>query len=214
MLKLMVKEKQINKLKLFLESKSKTLLINQVNEEIALFYIGIIKHYAIENSFNIIKESNFEVGNEINDLFGKKELKIYSTANFNKIDKLINSNEKKIIFSDYKNYKKLSSILQTINGYQYNQDLKDFIKDELKIDNSDLIFFCINNPIFLFSETSKYLINKERYIRDKNLVEKTNHILEIRKSIFEIKKNKFELKKLYSKIKEEAKYKNLSFLIY
>ena len=92
MLKLMVKEKQINKLKLFLESKSKTLLINQVNEEIALFYIGIIKHYAIENSFNIIKESNFEVGNEINDLFGKKELKIYSTANFNKIDKLINSN--------------------------------------------------------------------------------------------------------------------------
>ena len=94
----MNKEKQINKLKLFLKSKSKTLLINQVNEEIALFYICIIKHYATENSFNIIEENNFEVGNNINDLFGKNELKIYSTTNFNKIDKLVNSNEKKIIF--------------------------------------------------------------------------------------------------------------------
>ena len=210
----MNQEKQINKLKLFFRSKSKTLLINQVNEEIALFYYGIIKHYAYENSVNVTEENNFEEGKDIDDLFGKQDLKIYSTTNLSKINKLINSNEKKIILSDYKNYKKFSSILQTINGYQYSKDLNDFIKDELKINNNDLIFFCENNPIFLFSETSKYLINKEKYIHDKNLIDRTNSILEIRKSIFKIKKNKFEIKILYSKIKEEAKYKNLSFLTY
>ena len=210
----MNKEKQINKLKLFFESKNKTLMINQVNEEIALFYIGIIKHYANENKVNITEENNFEENNETDDLFGKQELMIYSSTNFNKINKIINSDKKKIILSDYKNYKKYSSTLQTINGYQYIQDLKDFIKDELKINNSDLIFFCVNNPIFLLSETSKYLVNKEKYMHDKSIIDKTNHIYEIRKSIFEIKKNKFDIKVLYSKIKEEAKYKNLSFLIY
>ena len=45
MLKLMVKEKQINKLKLFLESKSKTLLINQVNEETLIIVNQIYKLY-------------------------------------------------------------------------------------------------------------------------------------------------------------------------
>ena len=210
----MNKEKQINKLKLFFESKNKTLMINQVNEEIALFYIGIIKHYANENKVNITEENNFEENNETDDLFGKQELMIYSSTNFNKINKIINSDKKKIILSDYKNYKKYSSTLQTINGYQYIQDLKDFIKDELKINNSDLIFFCVNNPIFLLSETSMYLVNKEKYMHDKSIIDKTNHIYEIRKSIFEIKKNKFDIKVLYSKIKEEVKYKNLSFLIY
>ena len=86
--------------------------------------------------------------------------------------------------------------------------------NELNIDNSDLINYVNNNPSLIFSETSKYSINNRNYIIDKGLEERTNHILEIRKSIFEIKRINFNIIKIFSKIKDEAKYKKLSFLTF
>ena len=86
--------------------------------------------------------------------------------------------------------------------------------NELNIDNSDLINYVNNNPSLIFSETSKYSTNNRNYIIDKGLEERTNHILEIRKSIFEIKKINLNIIKIFSKIKDEAKYKKLSFLTF
>ena len=77
-----------------------------------------------------------------------------------------------------------------------------------------MIYFCKNNPVLLFSEISKYLINNNQYSNDQSLIEEKNHILDIRKSIFENKKNNFNIKNLYQNIKKEAEYKKLSFLTY
>ena len=74
--------------------------------------------------------------------------------------------------------------------------------------------YCKNNPVLLFSEISKYLINNNQYSSDQAIIEEKNHILNIRKSIFEIKKNNLNIKNLYLNIKKEAEYKKLSFLIY
>ena len=45
-----------------------------------------------------------------------------------------------------------------------------FIRDELKIDDDELLNYCKNNPVLLFSEISKYLIN-DKYSSDQALVE-------------------------------------------
>ena len=75
--------------------------------------------------------------------------------------------------------------------------LSFLLKNELKINNDELLYYCKNNPALLFSEISKYLINNNHYIPDQALIEEKNHILDIRKSIFEIKKNNFNIKNLY-----------------
>ena len=89
-----------------------------------------------------------------------------------------------------------------------------FIKEELEIDNDELSFFCQNNPVLLFSETSKFFVNNNRYESDQAMIEEKNHILDIRKLIFELKKNNRNIKNIYLNIKKEAEYKRLSFLAY
>ena len=204
----------ISLIKKFFSTNEKTIIINQVNDEIGIFYLSIIKYYADEQGVKInIDDKNENAGNE-NDLFGLKKIKINNTTNTKKLITLLNTDHKKIIFTDYKNYKNLNTKYNCINGYKFELDLNFFIKDELKINNDELLYFCKNNPALLISETSKYLINKNRYASDQALVEEKNHILNIRKSIFEIKKNKLDIKNLYLNIKKEAEYKRLSFLIY
>ena len=83
----------------------------------------------------------------------------------------------------------------------------------MKINNDELLQYCKNSPMFLFYEIYKYLINN-KYSNDQVIIEEKNHISNIRKSIFEIKKNSLNIKNLYLNIKQEAKYKKLSFLIY
>ena len=204
----------ISLIKKFFSTNEETIIINQVNDEIGIFYLSIIKYYADEQGVKInIDDKNENAGNE-DDLFGLKEIKIISATNTKKLITLLNTNHKKIIFTDYKNYKNLNTKYNCINGYKFELDLNFFIKDELKINNDELLDFCKNNPALLISETSKYLINKNRYASDQALVEEKNHILNIRKSIYEIKKNKLDIKNLYLNIKKEVEYKRLSFLIY
>ena len=69
------------------------------------------------------------------------------------------------------------------------------------------------NPQLILSETSKYLINKDNYLKDESINSEVNKILEIRKNIFELKRNE-NLQQLFSAIKEEAKYKKFSFLTF
>jgi hypothetical protein len=208
------KEPQILLIEKFLISNEDTLLINQVNSELEIFYLSIIKYYADKKSIKINVDDNYETMGGEDDLFGQKEIKIYSITNTNKLSRALNSVKKKIIFTDYKNYKKINANFNSINGYQFEHDIVFFIRNELKINNDELLQYCKNNPVLLFSEISKYLINKNQYSSDQTLVDEKNHILDIRKSIFENKKNNFNIKNLYLNIKKEAEYKKLSFLTY
>ena len=203
----------IDKLNFFFQSKEKELLINQVNEITSSFYIGIIKHISIRDNTNISLNGD-ESKNDTGDLFGRSNIDVYNLTNSKKIEILLQSQNKKIILTDYKNYKKFNKNFLSINGYEYEKDITTFIKNELNIDNMELINFCKNYPVLLFSETSKYLINSDGYINDQLSFNEKNHILELRKSIFSLKKDGIKIKTLFSKIKTEAIYKKLNFLIY
>ena len=209
----MKSKNQILLIENFFLSKEEAILINQVNEELGVLYLSIIKYYADKEGVKLnINDGNETTRNE-NDLFGLKEIKILNITNTKKLTEILNTNNKKIIFTDYKNFKKLNSKYNRINGYKFELDVAFFIKNELKINNDELIFFCINNPALIISETSKFLINNQ-YACDQSLIEEKNHILNIRKSIFKSKSSNLNIKNLYLNIKSEAEYKKFSFLTY
>jgi len=205
---------QISLIEDFINSPDENILINQVNDDIAMFYLTVIEYYSKKNNIKIDIAANTEGKITGDDLFGTKLIQIFTITNTKKLDDVLKSSYKKIIFSDYKNYKKLSLKLKCINGYQFENDVVFFIKNILGIQNDDLIHYCKNNTALLFSETSKYLVNSNLYSRDRFLIDDKNHILDIRKSIFENKRNNFDVKNLYQNIKKEAAYKKLSFLTF
>ena len=207
-------DNQISSIRKFISSNEKNVLFNQVNDEISIFYFGIIKHYASHQGIKINIDPHTDVIVAEDDLFGTKTIQTFSITNAKKIDTILEAHNKKIIFTDYKNYKRLRSKFNSINGYQFEKDINFFIRNELKINNEELINFCKNNVALLFSETSKYLINSNRYSGDHSLIDDKNHVLNIRKSIFEIKRNNLNIKSLYQNIKKEAEYKKLSFLTF
>jgi len=210
----MNKKNQISLIKEFINSPDKNILINQVNDDIAMFYLTVIEYYSKKNEtkVNITAPTEDIVAGD--DLFGTKLIQILTITNSKKLDVVLKDSNKKIVFTDYKNYKKLNLKLQSINGYQFENDLIFFIKNVLSINNDDLIHYCKNNTALLFSETSKYLVNSNHYSSDRSLADDKNHILDIRKSIFENKRKNFDVKDLYQNIKKEAAYKKLSFLTY
>ena len=210
----MNKKNQITLIKEFIGSNEETLLINQVNDEIGIFYLGIITYYANNQAVKIDIDTHTDIKISEHDLFGTKIIQIYSVTNTKKLDTLLDVHSKKFIFTDYKNYKRLNSKFNCINGYQFDSDISFFIRNELGINNDELLDYCQNNAALLFSETSKYLINSDHYSSDRSLTEDKNHILEIRKAIFQRKRTGFNIKSLYQSIKKEAEYKKLSFLTY
>ena len=209
----MNKKNQITLIKEFISSNEDNILINQVNDEIAMLYLGIIKHYANYQGIKVIDTNTDSLVAE-DDLFGTKTIQAFSISNTKKLESLLDVHTKKIVFTDYKNYKRLNSKFICINGYQFENDINFFIKNELNIDNDELLNYCKDNAALLFSETSKYLINRNQYSHDSSITEDKNHVLNIRKSIFEIKRINFNIKNLYQNIKKEAEYKKLSFLTF
>ena len=155
----MSKENNIIKLKEFIKSQEKLLFINQVNEELAILYLNILNHFSQNMGFKIIKNTSFEDDGGIDDLFGVNKIQVFTSTNQKNIEKILNTSSKLIIFTDYKNYKKFYLKFNSINGYQFEKDIAFFIKNELNIDNDELIFYCITYPVLLFSETSKYQSN-------------------------------------------------------
>ena len=194
----------------FLKTSEINLIINDYNEEVILFYLNLIRYFSEENKVKV----KFDENNEPIDLFGNISISLYRTTNSKNIENLINDSHKKIIITDYKNFKKFNKSLIAINTYQYEQDVKIYITQKFKISDNSLISFCQNNPVLAFSEITKYLINKNNYIKNNNLNTEINHILNIRKSIFVSKKEHRNIKNLYNLIKREAEYKKFSFLIY
>ena len=206
--------RSIENIKDFLNNnEANFLLINQVNDEIGSFYLYVIIYLSKSLGINVNFNNEADNISDNSDLFGLKKIHIFNLTSSKKLDNLLLSKEKLIIFTDYKNFKKYQKNYQTINGYNFSNDLKVFIKNIHKIESQNLIEICLKNPQLILSETSKYLINKDNYLKDESINSEVNKILEIRKNIFELKRNE-NLQQLFSAIKEEVKYKKFSFLTF
>lgn len=208
----MIKNNNIDILKKFLSSDETNILINEINEETSICYLNIIEYFVRKNKVRL--SFSEEEDNQTEDLFNEPQIYIYKTASSKKIDSLLDTNLKKIIFTDYKNLKKFKQNIVTLNGYEIEKDIENFIKSEFKIENKELVYFCKNNPIFLISEITKYITNNDGYVLNSSNFNEKNHILNLRKSIFLLKKQGADIKSLYSDIKFEALYKKLNFLVY
>ena len=194
--------------------EDKTLLINQVSEEICCFYDFVIKKFANKSNIRITYKAKPDDIEGSNELFGSKELAIFNLNNTKLIEDISSRRFQKVIFTDYKNYKKLIRKYIVINGYDFVKDLKIFFSDYFDINNENLINYCISQPYLIQSELSKYQINKSHYSADPKTSDTFNFILQIRKEIFIAKKSGVNIKELFIQLKNEVKYKKFSFLTY
>ena len=211
----MTSSNNIEKIKHFIKSReSETLLINQIDEEIGSFYELAIKEVSKQVDIKISFNKDIINPDETNDLFQEEKIYLYHLTNSKQIEGLAKQNYRKIIISDYKNFKKFQKKLQTINGYDYEKDIVYFFKNIYKINEQELINYCISHPYFTMSEATKYNINKSGYLADSSINGTNNFILDIRKSIFSLKRSQIDIKKLFIMLKNEVKYKKLNFLVF
>lgn len=208
----MMKNNQIHKIKKFFLSSDSTLIINELNEDVSIFYLSVIKFIA--NDYNI-KISDKLDAESTNDLFTDNiEISIIKTQKQKEIDSFMLNKTKKIIFTDYKLFKKYKDELLNVNSYNFLQDIKYFLQSEIKILNEHLLSNCLSNPAIITQEINKYLINPEKYFERIESSETINNIQQIRKEISLEKKNKINLKNLFDLIKKEILCKKFNFLIY
>ena len=139
---------------------SNSLLINQASDEISIFYKEIIRNFSSHNnvSLKLGEETISEASN--NDLFRKKLIYINETKSLKLIEKFLSSSHKSIIFTDYKNFKKFKNKTTNVNAYNYERDIKYFLLNILKIKDIKLLEYCLSTPQLLYSEISKYEVNK------------------------------------------------------
>ncbi len=197
----------------FIKNKNEAkLLVNEVSEEIGFFYVNLVEneaHYQnIRLNYNSFGKEN------TNSLFDNDEINLIFLSSKKIIEEQMISNQKCIIFTDYRNYKKYASSTLSVNGYDYYKDINFYIKKVLQIDNSDLIDFCVNTPYLTFSEISKYMVNNSGYAKENKIKRDNNFILDIRKELFNLKKNQKSAFEIYSNLKKEVKYKKFNFLAY
>ncbi len=210
-----MKKNNIELIESFLSStKDKTLLINEVNDEIYSFYNYVIKDFSNKLDIRVINNINPDNIKNSNELFIERKVNIFDLNNAKRIEEVAGKEFQKIIFTDYKNYKKLYGNYRTINGYEFERDLKIFFKNYNDIQNEELISYCLSHPYFTLSELSKYKVNKFNYSAYPIKSDTHNFILQIRKEIFMSKKTNTNIKELFNKLKNEVKYKKFSFLTY
>ena len=124
----------------FKSSGSEKLLFNQINDEINIFYIEVLNYFAKQNNNKIIKSKDVEDKTSLN-LFISENIYIIETSNKKEIEELINSEEKYIIFCNYKTFKIFNKNINFVNTYNFRHDLKSFIINILKIDCESLLYF-------------------------------------------------------------------------
>ena len=195
-------------------NNNKTLLINQVSEDIGCFYELVIEEFSSNFKVKIDKLSDTGYSNTSNELFEERKILLCHFTNSKQIEDLSKNDYQKIIISDYKNFKKYQKKFIVINGYQYESDIKFFLKNIYEISDENLINYCVSFPYFTLSESTKYKVNQFGYSTDTKNKALNNFILEIRKDIFMLRKSQIDIKKLFSKIKNEAMYKKFNFLTY
>lgn len=206
--------KNIKNLKEFLTNKN-ILIINIVDEGTNIFYLYLITYFAKKSHYTIQVKDEIDVCNiQVNDLFSSPKITIYNKISSKNLNLTLKTNDKKIIFVDYKNFKLLSSRYITINAYDIKADIRLLFTDELNISNQDLLNFIINSPEYTYSEIGKFLINQKDY--SKLFID--NHddkIAAIRKEIYKNKNDaKINFKLFYSLIKKEVELKRFNFLTY
>ena len=190
-----------------------SLIVNQVSDEIGILYRSIIDTFCKEIGIKIIKDENKEINNS-NDLFRERSLNLYYANNKKIIEDILKEKTQSIIFTDYRIYKYFANNIASINGYNYQSDIKYYLKKIKKIDNSDVLTICTENPQLMLSEISKYQINSNEYVKEKKVNDKNNFILELRKEFYNLKRKNSDTKSLYENLKKEVKYKKFNFLTY
>ena len=204
----------IEKIIFFLKQKeNKTLIVNQVNDEIGSFYLLVIRYFAKLHDTKLDFNQKMNMGVDSINLFGDEKLDIFASTSRTSLDRIIGNKNKKIIFTDYKAFKNYQKFMECINGYNYISDIKYYLEKILNIKESELINYCQSTPTLTYSETSKFLINKENYSKETGIFETTNFIVKIRKAIFD-SKSSGDIRKSFLNLKEEVKYKKFSFLTY
>ena len=197
----------------FSKKNEPLLIINKINDEIGIFYINIISHFAQKNNIKISFINDLKEMSGNKDLFDSRRLYIVTTSNKKIIEQMVNNDNQAVALTDYKIFKQYQSKVKSINGYDFVKDIKNFLQEILNINNEALTENILNNPELSYSEISKYLVNDIGYLKSISLHDDTNFILEIRKDIFKLKKMA-NIKNIYFKIKEEVKYKKFSFLTF
>ena len=196
----------------FVDNDIKTkLLINQVSDEIGLFYLHIIEKYALEKNIKLIYQDKL-IKEEPNNLFVDKIINVCFSNSKKNIEGFLKSNNKCFILTDYKNYKEYSKSSNSVNGYNYQKDIEYYLKKIMKVNNSTIIDLCLSSPYLIYSELSKYLINQTNNFKENKIKENNNFIFDIRKDIYKLKRSQGGIKKIYNKFKEEVKYKKFNFL--
>ena len=197
----------------FSQKNEPLLIINKINDEIGIFYINIISHFAQKSNVKISYINDLKEMSGNKDLFDSRRIYIVNTSNKKIIEQVVNTKNQVIALTDYKIFKQYQSKVKSINGYDFVKDIKYFLQEILNINNEALTENILNNPELSYSEISKYLVNDIGYLKSISLHDDTNFILEIRKDIFKLKKMA-NIKNIYFKIKEEVKYKKFSFLTF
>ena len=148
------------------------------------------------------------------DLFFNKEIKVLINPSTKEISNNLNSSTNIIFLTDYKNFKKFSKNITSLNGYQYQDDIKYFLEKTLNINNANLLKNLFENPQYIYSETEKYLVNN--HYPENTIIDfvESDFIANIRKSHYKEKYNQSDILKLYKLIKKEYLYKKLNFLTY
>ena len=132
----------------FFQLKIDKLLINGVDEKISSFYLFILvfsRKISIPLSLNQQENSG--------DLFFNKEIKVLINPSTKEISNNLNSSTNIIFLTDYKNFKKFSKNITSLNGYQYQDDIKYFFEKTLNINNANLLKNLFENPQYIYSET-------------------------------------------------------------
>ena len=91
------KERQISLLKKFIKSTEETILINQINENITNLYSYFIKFFADQQGIKI--NANFDIETKVieDDLFGIKQIQIFSITSQSKLKSTLDLRDKKVI---------------------------------------------------------------------------------------------------------------------
>ena len=186
-------------------------MINPTNDQVLIFYKYLFQFFAEKNNVQIHKNEH----GLNNDLFNlQKKVIIRHTTSSNLIENTLNSDDKFILVTDYKNYKKFNNKFIGINGYDYIKDLKIFLQEYLEFYDEKLFNIISSNICYIESEIAKFEINPSAYRQAffDNLI--NDKIKEIRVKMRKNHANQNSLYEKYELIKLEYFYKKFSFLIF
>ena len=203
----------IQKIFQYLENKGNfKLLINQVSEEIGLFYLLVIVYYAKKGGMDLKSLKHTSLVQD-SDLFLSEPIYYVYSNSLQEVAGLLNNSKKLIIISDYKNFKRFSKNINAINGYLHRQDIRDFAIKEVPSIEKNFLTYLEDYPHMAVSEVSKLQINIDNYFIHEKSEDSKLTILDLRKKFFKLKQEG-DLRSLFNLIKKEALIKKFSFLTY